>query len=89
MSAFSFYKSPRGKTNALRNNVRPSAIPPDSWDDKPRSDWQALYKYAKKCRAKSKGFDDFATRLKAKFKVSRDYARDLYDLAYDRYVSGI
>lgn len=84
MSAFCFNRSPRGKVNALRNKAR--SVPPDSWEDKGRSDWLALYKYAKKCRAKSKGFDDFATRIKAKFKVTRDYARDLYDQAFNRYV---
>ena len=28
------FRRPRGKTNALRNNARKGAIPPDSWDDK-------------------------------------------------------
>lgn len=84
MSQLPFDTNPRGSRNALRNNVRLKAIPPGY--NKERSDWLCLHKYAKKCRNKAKGFDDFAAKLKAKFKVTRDYARKLYYDAADYYL---
>jgi hypothetical protein len=74
-----YFRSPRGRCQALINEVRNSAIPPCSWDDIPYSDHICGWKLAEKMLKEGCQPETVAKKLMRKFR-SLSYSRSYYEV---------
>ena len=82
-----WFRKPKGKRNAKRNNVRNKAIPPDSWDDLV-VDRQASvpYKAAAKMIEQGMEDEDIIHRLINKFHLKHSEAKAILNWSKKRKV---
>lgn len=83
-----FCRKPHGKLNAIRNDARKGAVPPDSWEDLPIMRTNQVYQYClrlfgmRKWRdkvTKRLPFNDFFGKVKSKFPTYKEYEiKDIY-----------
>lgn len=76
-----FMRMPKGKRNALRNNVRYKAVPRDVWDDININNCDLPYKIAAKMLKQNRPYDDVIKSLKRKFNLSHKMAEEIIDVA--------
>jgi len=76
------FRNPRGRKNAIKNNARRRAIPPDSWDDiQINSENYIPWKVAEKLLLKKKTKEFVIQSLKTRFKISHQLAKKIVDVS--------
>ena len=67
----SYFRTPRGRRNALRNGVRSSKVPPDGWDDIHHdSHCYMPYKVARRMAEEGWPYEAIVDRLRKKWRLS-------------------
>ena len=78
----SWFRNPRGKIQAMANDARPGAVPPDSWDDIPTDRSANISRHAA-TRMLKRGLplDKIRKKLKFKFKLNNYEIEDCIECA--------
>ena len=73
----SYFRTPKGRRNALRNGVRKSKVPPDGWDDINHDPhcWMP-YKVAARMAKDGWPYEVVIEKLKKKWRLSLNEARE-------------
>ena len=77
-NAYKCYRRPRGHVQAVLNDVRQRAVPPDAWDDYCfQREQRVPWKVTRKMLAAGENITEIIHRLKTKFKMSFSLAEKI------------